>query len=154
MESQPQNPEFRIDPENFQPCRDYYNNCKTLKFGASKYWRFSWKNLLVDFNLDKFSIKKCGASKFWRFSWVDLSSGLLIWWIFYFKKSAVSDVAPCILCQFYTVTSDFNMFSIQHCKWVSANKIVCLEVCHFPFIWLVYPYYCTNRPAVIPLHAR
>ena len=33
MESQPQNPEFRINPENFHPCviREAMNGCKNLK---------------------------------------------------------------------------------------------------------------------------
>ena len=28
MESQPQNPKFKINPENFHPCITVYSNCK------------------------------------------------------------------------------------------------------------------------------
>ena len=33
MESQPQNPEFRIDPENFHPCIRDFGGAQRLKFG-------------------------------------------------------------------------------------------------------------------------
>ena len=33
MESQPQNPEFRINPENFRPCLPSFEKCKTWPRG-------------------------------------------------------------------------------------------------------------------------
>ena len=54
MESQPQNPEFRINLENFHPCS--YNFQIILQGGHS---------LLIDFFLkrfDKFMLKQCKLS--------------------------------------------------------------------------------------------
>ena len=82
----------------------FYEYCKTLKFGGSKFWWFLRVDLLVNLYFGRF-----------------LSSE---------KQSVISDVALCVLCMrvlhgdLQVINGGFQLFSTLYCWCVSQYKSV------------------------------
>ena len=54
MESQPQNPEFRNNPENFHPCIQKKSNLDSLTICFSLELRSAWKSVQCDLSPKRF----------------------------------------------------------------------------------------------------
>ena len=59
MESQPQNPEFRNNPENFHPCHSQCQLSISGPFGSVFYIYFVYIKFITDYNIYKHYIKIC-----------------------------------------------------------------------------------------------